>query len=66
MSQEKPKTYAAEFRENESDKPVTQIARDLGINENTLYTWICKYSRPQENAKAVRTDNHLYEDLYED
>jgi transposase len=69
MSQEKTKTYTAEFREsavklaNESGKPVTQIARDLGINENTLYTWIYKYSRPQENAKAVRTDDHLYEEL---
>ena len=42
MTQEKPKTYTAEFRESavklatESDKPVAQTARDLGINENTL------------------------------
>jgi transposase len=69
MRQEKPKTYTAEFREsavklaNESDKPIAQIARDLGINENTLRTWISKYSRPLENTKAVRTDDHLYEEL---
>jgi transposase len=69
MSQEKPKTYTPEFREsavklaNESDKPIAQIARDLGINENTLHTWINKYSRPRENAKAARTDDHLYEEL---
>jgi transposase len=69
MSQEKPKIYSAEFREsavklaNESDKPIAQTARDLGINENTLHTWISKYSRPMETAKAVRTDDHLYEEL---
>ncbi len=43
MAEEKPKTYPAEFRESavklatESDKPVAQTARDLGINENTLH-----------------------------
>lgn len=42
MSQEKPKIYSPEFREsavklaNESDQPIVQTARDLGINENTL------------------------------
>jgi transposase len=69
MSQEKPKIYSAEFREsavrlaNESDKPIAQTARDLGINENTLHTWISQYSRPVKNAKSVRTDDHLYEEL---
>ena len=66
MNQEKPKVYTAEFRESsvklaiESDKPVAQTARDIGVNENTLHTWINKYSRPVE---AVRTDEHLYEEL---
>lgn len=42
MNQEKPKVYTAEFRESsvklatESDKPVAQTARDIGVNENTL------------------------------
>jgi transposase len=69
MSQEKPKVYSAEFREsavklaNESDKSIAQTTRDLGINENTLHTWISKYSRPVETAKAIRTDDHLYEEL---
>jgi transposase len=69
MNQEKPKVYTAEFREsavklaNDSDKPIAQTARDIGVNENTLHTWISKYSRPVENAKAVRTDDHLYEEL---
>lgn len=69
MTQEKSKTYTAEFRESavklatESDKPVAHTARDLGINENTLHTWIGKYTRPLETNKSVRTDDHLYEEL---
>jgi len=69
MNQEKPKVYTAEFRESsvklatESDKPVAQTARDIGVNKNTLHTWIRKYSRPVDNIKAVRTDEHLYEEL---
>lgn len=69
MNQEKPKVYTAEFRgsavklANKSDKAIAQIARDIGVNENTLHTWISKYSRPVDNTKAVRTDEHLYEEL---
>ena len=69
MNQERPKIYTAEFREsavklaNESDKPVAQTARDIGVNENTLHTWISKYSRPVDHTKVVHTDGHLYEEL---
>jgi transposase-like protein len=44
----------AEFRAsavklaNVSDKLISQVAKDLGINVNTLHTWISKYSRPKE------------------
>lgn len=69
MKRERTKTYTAEFRAsavklaNESSKPVAQTARDPGVNENTLHTWINKYSRPLDQDKAVRTDDHLYEEL---
>ena len=69
MTQQKPKVYTAEFRESsvklaiESDKPVAQTAREIGVNENTLHTWISQYSWPVDNIKAVRTDEHLYEEL---
>ena len=69
MSQEKPKIYTAEYRASavklatESDKPVAHTARELGVNENTLHTWINKYTRPEEANKSVRTDDHLYEEL---
>ena len=61
MSQKKPNTYTSEFKESavklatESDEPVAQIARNLGININTLYTWVNNYSKPKE-AKVMRTD----------
>jgi transposase len=75
MNQEKRKLkiYSAEFRASsvklavkltiESDLPITQTAKDLGINPNTLHTWINKYSQPKEQNKAVRTDEHLYDEL---
>jgi len=69
MNPEKPNSYTAEFRAlavklaNESDKPITQVAKDLGINVNTLHTWISKYSRPKENDKTARTDEPLYDEL---
>lgn len=69
MSQEKPKTYSAEFREsavrlaNESDQSIAQTAKDLGINVNTLHTWISQYSRPSDQDKTVRTDQPLYDEL---
>ena len=69
MSREKPNTYTAEFRAsavklaNESDKSVAQVALDLGINVNTLHTWIGKYSRRQSPDNPTRTDDHLYDEL---
>jgi len=70
MSQEKPNIYPAEFRESsvklaiESDQPIAQTARDLGVNPNTLHGWIRKYSEPSQSQPAVgRTDEHLYDEL---
>jgi transposase len=69
MSKEKSKTYTAEFRESavklaiESEHTVAQVARDLGVNENTLHTWISKYSQRSQTPKAERSDEHLYDEL---
>jgi len=43
-----------------SDQPIAQTERDLGINPNTLHTWINKYNQPKEHNKTVRTDDFLY------
>jgi transposase len=60
--------YPAEFKERavklavESDQPIAQTARDLGVNENTLHTWIGKYHRVERQEKQVN-DEHLYEEV---
>ena len=69
MSGEKPTIYTAELREsavklaNESDQSVAQVAKELGINVNTLHTWIAKYSQAKTTHKPERTDEHLYDEL---
>jgi transposase len=70
MNKEKNKTYTAEFKQsvvklaNESDVPVAETARNLGVNENTLYTWIHKYSQTVDvKKKTERSDVHLYDEL---
>jgi transposase len=62
------KNYPAEFKERavklavESDQPIAQTARDLGVNDNTLHTWIGKYHHVERQEKQVN-DEHLYEEL---
>jgi transposase len=40
------KTYSPDVRESavklvlEADQPIAETARELGVNENTLHTWI--------------------------
>jgi transposase len=73
---EKQATYSEEFKQSvvrlalESDQPIVQTARDLGINKNTLYTWIGKSQNtkhqkpgkeydPYEEIKRLRKENKL-------
>jgi transposase len=46
----------------ESDQPMAQTARDLGVNANTLPTWMGKYHRVERQEKQVH-DEHVYEEL---
>jgi transposase len=68
MSQSTMKKYPAAFKERavklavESEQPIAQTARDLGVNENTLHTWIGKYHRVERQEKEVHNE-HLYEEL---
>ena len=68
MSQATPKTYSAAFKERavklavESEQSLAQPARALGVNENTLHTWIGKYHRAERQEQQVQ-DEHLYEEL---
>jgi transposase len=68
MSKLAMKSYPAAFKERavklavESDQPIAQTARDLGVNENTFHTWIGKYHRAARQEQHVN-DAHLYEEL---
>ena len=65
--QKKPVRYTPEFRQSavklavESDQPISQIAKELGVNENTLHTWISKYHGPVNIDVAQLLD---WETLY--
>jgi len=68
MSQPATKKYPAAFKERavklavESDQAIAQTARDRGVNENTLHTWIGKYHRAERQEQQVQ-DEHVYEEL---
>jgi transposase len=68
MSQAPMKKYPAEFTERavklavETEQPIAQTARDLGINDHTLHPWIGKYHRAERQKPQVH-DEHLYEEL---
>lgn len=68
MTTQAKQKYTAEFKENavkranESDN-VAETARELGIKENTRYNRVYQYSRHAKPDKAVRTDEHLYDEL---
>ena len=63
MSQPPMRKYPAEFKERavtlarESDQPMAQTARDLGVHANTLHTWIGKYHRSERQEKEGQ-DEH--------
>jgi transposase-like protein len=57
MSKPAMNVYPAEFKERavklavESEQPIAQTARDLGLNENTLHTWIGQYHRVERQTQ---------------
>lgn len=69
MGQQKMKLYSVECKERAvklavaSDQPIAQTARDLGVNENTLHTWISKYHQGANGPQGRLDAAHLYEDL---
>jgi transposase len=68
QAKEKANSYSSEFKETavklaiDSDQSVAQTARDIGVNENTLHTWISKYSKPTVAQVKTRSDAHIYDE----
>lgn len=68
MSRRDTKIYAKEFKESsiklalESKNTIAQTARELGVNVNTLHTWISKYSGAKA-ANMESVDNKLHDEL---
>lgn len=67
MSAKKLNTYPSEFKESavklaiESTHSIAQTAKELGINVNTLHTWISKYSKPQETTMSMNA--HHFDEI---
>jgi transposase len=69
MNQERAKAYKPEFKEYSikmalgSDKPIAQTAKDLGVNPNTLHTWVNNYTRTKQANKTAHPDERLHKEL---
>ncbi len=69
MSQQNMTLYSVECKERavklavESDHPIAQTARDLGINEHTWHTWISTYHQGANGPLGRLDAAHRYEDL---
>ena len=63
MSTKQKNNYPLEFKISsaqlavDSNKSVAQIARDLGINHNTLHGWIDKYSDSNQINQKNMSNN---------
>ena len=61
--------YTTEFRQSavklavESDLPISHTAKDLGVNENTLHTWIGKYHTPVNADMAGSGREPMHEEM---
>ncbi len=60
---EKRNKYDREFREGavrivqETNKPIAQIARDLGINEGTLGNWVARDREARQGSDGLSTSD---------
>ena len=63
MSSRKYKQYPAEFRESsaklalDTDQPMSQTARELGVTPKSLYSWVNSYSG---NNGKIRTSKVIW------
>jgi transposase len=61
---EKRKKYDREFREGavriveETGKPIAQVARDLGVNEGTLGSWVNRAREARDGSSSLSKDDY--------
>lgn len=62
MTKRITKTYPLEFKQSsaklaaESDQSISQTAKDLGINETTLYGWVNKFHPNQKDEPGKKDE----------
>jgi transposase len=63
MPKDVRRKFDAEFREGavrivrETGKPISQVARDLGINEGTLGNWVARDQAAHEGRDGLTVDD---------
>ena len=68
MSKRTKREYTTEFKERavnlviSSEKSIAQIARDLGMKEGTLYTWIDK-AKSTNDQTPCKSNEQLFDEL---
>ncbi|MDA7705534.1 transposase [Rickettsiales bacterium] len=69
MSNQKRNNYSSEFRSSsiklalESEQPISHTARNLGININTLHTWIRNQSNSKESNNMVKNSECHFDEV---
>lgn len=62
-------SYSSQFKQDavklavESDQSVAKTARDLGVNANTLYTWVTKFHQQESLVIQGSGDSNPYDEL---
>lgn len=63
MGKRKSNIYTNEFKQSsaklaaESNQPVTQTAKELGINATTLHGWVARYCSSNTNTKPTKIND---------
>ena len=71
MSTKAKRQYSEEFKRDtvqlieSSDKPVAQIAREMGIHESQLYKWRRRYGKKREEDQTGRSREELEAEVKE-